>query len=290
MTNQEILSRLESVRPTAAKRFEPRRIADSSVVYFAEAMAERGYVHTSETLDALRATLEGYDVCLVGDPGVGKTAFFEALSSVTFSGDVGLDDEHGVHHRLIDSGLPWRMARINMREVAWFSQADVEHFLRLSAGVPLLIDDVGGEPLTAYGQRNPISDMILEYRLNGSSQTFVTRNLRGKDASDRYGSKILSRLFYMKTFDLGTYALGSHSLRRPDRLRFEPRMWDLDHKSPCRDDDPVMLSDMHDLTRSFCRKHISKWAEANPGRPDAREMTEGYWCNMLPWPTNFISR
>lgn len=252
MTNQELLAELATVQPTAAKRFEPRKISDMVVAYFAKAMAERGYVHTEATLSALRATLEGYNVCLVGDPGVGKTAFFEALSSVTYPAF------YVKIHPESSTETPWRMARINMREVAWFSQADVERFLDRFSDTPLLIDDVGAEPLTVYGHNNAIFDMILEQRLNGSSQTFMTRSLRGKDFVARYGDSTTSRIKLFKTFDLGTYALGSHSLRQSDRLRFESRMWNLGHKSPCR--------------------------------PDAREMTECHWCNMLPWPTNFISR
>lgn len=72
------------------REVKPPQIRASCLEFYARRMSERGYEMTENTLQILCEYLKGYNIWLCGNVGVGKTFFFETMSSVRRSRNLSL--------------------------------------------------------------------------------------------------------------------------------------------------------------------------------------------------------
>lgn len=143
----------------------------------AQFMAVRGYRHNADSLKALEAYLAGYDILLSGSFGVGKTFFFECLST---------------------DAKP--IIRLNMNEAHLWKYDDLAEFLRDNCGNAMLIDDIRGDIGKDYGKAFDPLIVILENRYDCRSRTHYTTNLTNEELIDRLDHRDVDRLYTAKPF------------------------------------------------------------------------------------------
>lgn len=181
---------LTSQKPAAL--FKDATVSPDVLAKIAGQMNAAGYVHTEASLTALDAFLRGRQLNIFGDTGCGKTSFFAALSRVVKKQPQ--INEFG--EPVIGKIQAFRFAFISMATVGMFSKDRLAKFLRATACVDLIIDDIGAEPETSYGVRNTTLSEIIELRrvLAPNKRIHVTRNILEKEIDRRYGKRVVDRL------------------------------------------------------------------------------------------------
>lgn len=143
----------------------------------AQFMANRGYRHNADSLKALEAYLAGYDILLTGSFGVGKTFFFDCLSTATAP-----------------------IVRLNMNEAHLWKYDDLADFLRDNRGNDMVIDDIRGDIGKDYGKAYDPLIVILENRFEVRARTHYTTNLTNEELIERLDHRDVDRLYTAKPF------------------------------------------------------------------------------------------
>ncbi len=169
----------EIARPSCEER--EAAVPERRLKAWADAMARRkGYMASAESLLALRKYLAGYGLLMIGGVGVGKTAFFRAVSSV------------GVRRGRQPIAV-WRMADGVGRSV--------DSIRALFASLrerEVLLDDVGAEPTyNEYGNRWEMLPWLIEMRMDSPERTHFTTNLSPAEIEARYGARTVDRIHEM---------------------------------------------------------------------------------------------
>ena len=162
-------------------------------------MAAKGYVHTPETIKALEAYLNGYDILLTGSYGVGKTFFFDCLSTPEAP-----------------------IVRLNMNEAHLWKFDDLAEFLRDNACCDIVVDDIRGDAGKDYGKAYDPLIIILERRFDTLRRTHYTTNLTNEELISRLDNRDVDRLYTAKPFVITR----TESLRMP-----KPNQWYLNSKT-----------------------------------------------------------
>lgn len=144
----------------------------------ARAMAARGYIHTRESLEALRYYAAGYGILFMGNVGVGKTYFFRTVAAVRAK---NTDNPPIVIYPMID---------IVGRRVE-----EIRECLIDNERSDMVLDDVGAEPtFNEYGNRWEILPWLLEMRRAARGRTHFTTNLSPDEMAARYGARTVDRM------------------------------------------------------------------------------------------------
>ena len=136
-----------------------------------------GYIPCDESVEAVRAHLDGYGVLLTGPAGVGKTFLMKCLGVRIYT-SVGI-------------------AAYGIKGLADFHEAT-----RLG---PICIDDLGIEPIVSeWGAKDDVLKTFIAYRAERvQARTHITTNLSSEEITARYGDRTLSRIMGMcKAFRL----------------------------------------------------------------------------------------
>lgn len=162
------------------------------------ACAERmwPYRHTAETLRALEDCLKGYQLCLTGPVGTGKTTFFLRL--------------------------PWKVERLSLLSLFTKPLEAIDSLVEDLDGCEVVVDDIGAEPVyNNYGSRIDLLPWVLERRLASRHRTHFTSNLTAKEMADRYGLRTVDRIG--GTCKVHRFGDGDgKSMRRPTPVRGVP--------------------------------------------------------------------
>ena len=169
---------LEAYVPQA--HTEPE-IADSVLEEWAKRISAQGYEFTEETLQILKHYLQGYNLWLYGNVGVGKTYFFDCINKIK---------------RARDSA---RIIKLSMIETQGWTMEDAAEWARDYADADVVIDDVGAEPLlNHYGEKIEVFPYLLEKRMSRTRcRTHMTSNLSAKDILKRYDRRVADRIAQM---------------------------------------------------------------------------------------------
>ena len=144
-------------------------VGEAELVARASEMARRGYRSSRESLDALKAYLEGYGILLSGDVGTGKTRFFDALGGIE---KVSMIDLYA--HQLDE--IVEIVGGLRHREI--------------------VVDDIGQEAVYCnYGCRMDILPWLIEKRAESKMRTHFTTNLTGDELAKRYGARVFDRIY-----------------------------------------------------------------------------------------------
>lgn len=143
-------------------------VGEAELVARASEMARRGYRSSRESLDALKAYLEGYAILISGDVGTGKTRFFDALGGIE---KVSMIDLYA--HRLDE--IVEIVCGLRHREI--------------------VVDDIGQEAIYCnYGCKMDVLPWLIEKRAESKMRTHFTTNLTGGKLTNRYGARVLDRI------------------------------------------------------------------------------------------------
>lgn len=177
----------EEMAEGLAKNYRPQErqepVLKASIVRMvAGKMASAGYEFTPKAIEALTCYLKGYNVCLFGSVGVGKTYFFECMSRV----------------RTGEKGLP-PIVKLSMIETMGWSVDTAREWCEYHLEDDVLLDDVGSEPImNSYGVKAELFPYLLEKRMQVSrKRTHMTSNLGAKDILSRYDARVSDRFVQM---------------------------------------------------------------------------------------------
>ena len=156
-------------------------IRSSALKEFASTIAKEGYQFSEEMLNALIYYMKGYNICLLGNVGVGKTFFFDCINSV--------------RRKRGSDGI----VKLSMIETQGWTMKDAVDWAHYTVGYDVLIDDVGAEPaISHYGQKLELFPYLLEKRMGVfGRRTHVTSNLGGADILKRYERRVGDRMAQM---------------------------------------------------------------------------------------------
>lgn len=169
MTNLDFDAILKDLG-TPKKVGRPLPVDRESLLAAAERMVGRGYRHTTVSLEALTAYIEGYGLILGGDVGTGKTLFFDCVGELPV---------------VRFSILKWSSQKLDI----------IEDWMCVHKDEEIVVDDIGSEPVyNNYGCRLDLLPWIIEYRLCSRERTHFTTNLTSKQLIDRYGARVVDRL------------------------------------------------------------------------------------------------
>ncbi len=185
---------LQAVMPLAKQKRRPE-VAPAIVEGHAARMAKEGYLHSVESLKAVKLCLEGYGVLISGNVGTGKTFLFQTLYAP-------------VPRRM------WSTQEICER----FTPADVGAWMSQFDNLAFILDDLGAEPVyNNFGSRVEMMSLVIEHRsrLRNAVQTHITTNLTAAQVKERYGDRVLDRINGMCTF----IKFKGHSLRNAEPAR-----------------------------------------------------------------------
>lgn len=140
-------------------------------------MAERGYIHSRKSLEALELYLKGYALLLSGPVGVGKTEFFRKVEP--------------------DGGV----VRLPFNSCTLWDYDTLRSFLVDTKNRDIVIDDLGWERAVgdgisrSWGVKYDALQVILDYRLNLATRTHVTTNLSNDDLIKAYDYHLVDRIY-----------------------------------------------------------------------------------------------
>lgn len=151
----------------AAPRCGEVKVTEAALEACAAGM--RPYRHSVESLRALEDCLKGYQLCLTGPVGTGKTMFFMRL--------------------------PWKVERISLLRLFSKPLDEIDAMVAGLDGCEVVIDDVGAEPVyNNYGSKLDLLPWLIDRRLASRHRTHYTSNLTSKEMADRYGLRIVDRI------------------------------------------------------------------------------------------------
>lgn len=136
-----------------------------------------GYIPCAESVEAIRAHMDGYGVLLTGPAGVGKTFLMKCLGVRIYT----------------STGI----ASYGLRGLSDFHEATQKG--------PICIDDLGIESIVSeWGAKDDVLKTFIAYRAERvTARTYITTNLSSEEITDRYGDRTLSRIMGMcKAFKL----------------------------------------------------------------------------------------
>lgn len=160
----------------------PPRVSLKTVEDVGMRMVSFGYQMSEWSVKVLVDYLKGYNLCLRGKPGVGKTFFFECMSKFRISQDKS------------------PIVKLSMVETQGWTMEMTRDWVDETRDYDVLIDDVGTEPIemVSYGQRVDLFPYLLEKRMQlTGNRTHMTSNLGDNDIFKRYGWRIWDRLRQM---------------------------------------------------------------------------------------------
>lgn len=133
-------------------REEPPVNVEAYKVY-AERMTSRGYIHSNETLLALKKYCQGYALVLSGSCGVGKTFFFQCLSQ-----DILI---------------------VNANDIANYTYDEIIEFCNSYRDREIVIDDIGSSQEYSKNYGNVYSPLLTmcNQRILSKARTHFTTNL-----------------------------------------------------------------------------------------------------------------
>jgi hypothetical protein len=139
-------------------------------------LAKAGYDMTPHMVEILESYIKGYNIWLVGKPGVGKTFFFKCLNKVR--------RDRGVYKIVI----------LSMIETQGWTMEDAKTWIEVNADNDVMIDDVGSEPvMVSFGMKAELFPYLLEARMTCGRRTHITSNVDKADILDRYGVRVADR-------------------------------------------------------------------------------------------------
>lgn len=175
----EIAERLAKQFVSQAQK-EPG-VKASVVEAYAGKMQQFGYQMTPETVSVLADYLKGYNMCLMGNVGIGKTFFFECIN------------------KLRSGSGKYPIVKLSMIETQGWDMTNARDWVDDNRDSDILIDDVGTEPkMKSWGQEAELFPYLLEKRMQLSSmRTHLTSNLGIVDIKGRYGERVADRFLQM---------------------------------------------------------------------------------------------
>lgn len=175
----EIIDRLAK-QYSAPEQKEPV-IRASVVESYALKMQNLGYEMSKETLSMLANYLKGFNLCVMGSVGIGKTFFFECINKIR-SG----------------AGM-YPIVKLSMIETQGWDMTDARDWADDTRERDVLIDDIGTEPkMKSWGQEAELFPYLLEKRMQLTTcRTHVTSNLGLVDIRNRYGERVSDRFIQM---------------------------------------------------------------------------------------------
>lgn len=139
-------------------------------------LAKAGYDMTPHMVETLESYIKGYNIWLVGKPGVGKTFFFKCLNKVR--------SDRGVY----------RIVILSMIETQGWTMEDAKRWVEANVDNDVMIDDVGSEPvMISFGMKAELFPYLLEARMSCKRRTHITSNVDKADILDRYGVRVADR-------------------------------------------------------------------------------------------------
>ena len=183
-----LASLLEEINGIAVDRPAEPKVDREKLQKWAKGMRSHGYIFSEESLNLLEDYLKGYNLWVMGNTGIGKTAFFKCISFVRQS----IEDPKAY---AMHSGYR-PLSHLSMLSTQAWKMEDAREWLEQNKGEDVVLDDVGTEPkMVSYGQEAEVFPYLLEDRLGRRNvRTHVTTNLTLKDIEDRYGMRVRDRV------------------------------------------------------------------------------------------------
>lgn len=174
MENEDIESVVQYANGFQASDEEPINVSRERLMRKAARMAQFGYHQDTDTIQALRAFLEGYGILLSGQIGVGKTFFFECVYE-------GRE----------------RFSTIDMNEAHLWNYEKLNDFLNDNQRCDMLIDDIRGDMAKDYGKTFDPLIVILDNRLNSPARTHITTNLDNDGLINALDYRSVDRIYQL---------------------------------------------------------------------------------------------
>lgn len=192
MTKKEISDDLKTIADKICSEIERDEVKEptikrSALVGYSKWMARCGYEMSPFTVGVLLDYLKGYNLCLCGRVGVGKTFFFECMNQIRRQSNVG------------------PMAMLSMIETQGWTMDVAREWISDHSNMDIVLDDVGAEPeMCSYGMKVELLPYIIEMRMRRCGRrTHITSNLGPGDILSRYGKRVSDRFvqfFKMEEF------------------------------------------------------------------------------------------
>lgn len=169
-------------RITATEASRPRKeVTDAQLAAMVAYLGDNGYIPSACLIEPLKAILGGRGVILSGQAGIGKTYLFTILA------------RHNSFARLrvqhVDEILSW------LDDCGPHGIAD---WCEMYQNWHVCIDDLGAErTVSHYGNKDDLLKQVIQYRSEHGARTHITTNLSSEQVRERYGDRILSRIFGM---------------------------------------------------------------------------------------------
>lgn len=142
-------------------------VTEEALAACARSMAP--YRHSAETLRALEDCLKGYQLCITGPVGTGKTMFFLRL--------------------------PWKVERLSLLRLFTKPLDEVDEMVSALDGSEVVVDDIGAEPVyNNYGSKLDLLPWLVDRRLASRRRTHYTSNLSSQELATRYGLRTVDRI------------------------------------------------------------------------------------------------
>ena len=162
----------------SAEAAQPQAIevSDGEVAVAAERLAATGYdfSRVGNSLNALRAYLEGKQIALKGFAGTGKTMFFKSLSAS------GVSRNRIVIYSLMEHGNDFESVIVD--DIKSYNDCE------------LVVDDIGLESTWNGKRSDDILTRIIAVREQSPYRTHCTTNLSAAQIKARYDERVVSRL------------------------------------------------------------------------------------------------
>ena len=191
MATKDKKTMFEELAEKISSQFPPREarqpaVSPKVVQIVAGQMAKRGYEMTPKAIEIVSDYLNGYNLWLCGNVGVGKTFFFDRMSRV----------------RQEEKGLP-PIVKLSMIETTGWTMDVAREWIEDHKEDDVLLDDDGSEPvMNSYGVKAELFPYLLEKRMqNARKRTHITSNLGPKDIIARYDIRVSDRFVQMFKFE-----------------------------------------------------------------------------------------
>lgn len=170
-------------------------------------MVKAGYEMSEWSVGVLTDYLKGYNLWLCGNPGVGKTFFFDCINTVRTA--------RGIN--------PIR--KLSMIETQGWTMDIARQWTDETQCDDLLIDDVGTEPeMNSYGVKAELFPYLLESRMGLRKRTHLTSNLGVANIKKRYGIRVIDR--FVQFFKMEQYPETVGGKKTGSRRKLAP--WKVD--------------------------------------------------------------